>query len=200
MAAGRVARRAPGTGTHVLLDRLLLDAGLDPDALRGPEVGSHLEVALAVAGRDRQRRTGRALRGRRAGREPALRADHVGEYYDLVLTEAALDAAARSSPRCAARRCGAPSRHSGRGTRHGQVRRGGRTWTGKRPTSTTGLDRDGLAGRCREVGRRRGRACGHDCELLACVAAGEFESFSRRRWRSTYAVVECRPTLVFNAV
>ena len=39
----------PGTGTRVLLDRLLLDAGHDPDALRGPEFGSHLEVALAVA-------------------------------------------------------------------------------------------------------------------------------------------------------
>ncbi|MDT7581638.1 MAG: putative molybdopterin biosynthesis protein, partial [Pseudonocardiales bacterium] len=49
LAGRRVARRAPGTGTRVLLDRLLLDAGLDPDALRGPEFGSHLEVALAVA-------------------------------------------------------------------------------------------------------------------------------------------------------
>lgn len=45
----RVALRAPGTGTRVLLDRLLRQAGLDPDALRGPVVGTHLEVALAVA-------------------------------------------------------------------------------------------------------------------------------------------------------
>ena len=45
----RIARRRPGTGTRVLLDRLLLDDGHDPDTLRGPELGSHLEVALAVA-------------------------------------------------------------------------------------------------------------------------------------------------------
>ena len=45
----RVALRAPGTGTRVLLDRLVQRAGLDPDALRGPVVGTHLEVALCVA-------------------------------------------------------------------------------------------------------------------------------------------------------
>ncbi|GLW08739.1 hypothetical protein Misp01_38690 [Microtetraspora sp. NBRC 13810] len=45
----RVSVRRPGTGTRILLDRLLLAAGRDPDGLRGPEVGNHLEVALAVA-------------------------------------------------------------------------------------------------------------------------------------------------------
>jgi len=45
----RLAVRRPGTGTRVLLDRLLLDSGQDPDALRGPEFGTHVEVALAVA-------------------------------------------------------------------------------------------------------------------------------------------------------
>jgi molybdate-binding protein len=45
----RVARRPHGTGTRALLDRLVLDAGLDPDALAGPEVELHLDVALAVA-------------------------------------------------------------------------------------------------------------------------------------------------------
>lgn len=45
----RVATRAPGTGTRVLLDRLLRSAGADPDALRGPQLTTHLEVALAVA-------------------------------------------------------------------------------------------------------------------------------------------------------
>jgi molybdate-binding protein len=45
----RVARRPPGTGTRTLLDRLALDAGLDPEALAGPEVDLHLDVALAVA-------------------------------------------------------------------------------------------------------------------------------------------------------
>jgi molybdate-binding protein len=45
----RMALRGPGTGTRVLLDRLAADAGLDPDELRGPRLGTHLEVALAVA-------------------------------------------------------------------------------------------------------------------------------------------------------
>jgi putative molybdopterin biosynthesis protein len=45
----RVAGRAPGTGTRVLTDRLLRAAGADPDAVRGPQFGTHLEVALAVA-------------------------------------------------------------------------------------------------------------------------------------------------------
>jgi molybdate-binding protein len=48
--AGRlVARREPGAGTRVLLDQLLLAAGTDPHGVAGPELGSHLEVALAVA-------------------------------------------------------------------------------------------------------------------------------------------------------
>jgi molybdate-binding protein len=45
----RVARRPTGTGTRTLLDRLLLDAGIDPDAISGPTVELHLDVALAVA-------------------------------------------------------------------------------------------------------------------------------------------------------
>jgi putative molybdopterin biosynthesis protein len=45
----RVARRPTGTGTRTLLDRLLLEAGLDPDAIAGPAVELHLDVALAVA-------------------------------------------------------------------------------------------------------------------------------------------------------
>ncbi|TYB64338.1 GntR family transcriptional regulator [Nonomuraea sp. PA05] len=49
LADRRVSARRPGTGTRILLDRLLLAAGLDPDGLRGPQVGSHLEAALAVA-------------------------------------------------------------------------------------------------------------------------------------------------------
>jgi len=91
MAAGRVARRAPGTGTHVLLDRLLLDAGLDPDALRGPEVGSHLEVALAVAAGIVD--SGLGVRSAAAALDLRF-VPITWEYYDLVLSEAALDAAA----------------------------------------------------------------------------------------------------------
>jgi molybdate-binding protein len=45
----RVARRPTGTGTRTLLDRLLLEAGMDPDAIAGPAVELHLDVALAVA-------------------------------------------------------------------------------------------------------------------------------------------------------
>jgi putative molybdopterin biosynthesis protein len=45
----RVARRPTGTGTRTLLDRLLIESGLDPDAISGPTVELHLDVALAVA-------------------------------------------------------------------------------------------------------------------------------------------------------
>jgi molybdate-binding protein len=48
-AGVRVARRPTGTGTRTLLDRLVLEAGLDPDAIAGPVVELHLDVALAVA-------------------------------------------------------------------------------------------------------------------------------------------------------
>jgi molybdate-binding protein len=44
-----VALRGTGTGTRVLVDRLLREAGADPAGLRGPEVPTHLEAALAVA-------------------------------------------------------------------------------------------------------------------------------------------------------
>lgn len=44
-----VAKREFGTGTRVLLDRLLADAHILPTVVLGPVAGSHLEVALAVA-------------------------------------------------------------------------------------------------------------------------------------------------------
>lgn len=91
LIALRVARRRPGTGTQVLLDRLLLATGHDPDALRGPETGSHLEVALAVA-------SGIAdagLGARSAAQDLDLAfVPLVTEDYDIVLGAAALDAAA----------------------------------------------------------------------------------------------------------
>jgi molybdate-binding protein len=49
LSALRVARRPSGTGTRTLLDRILLAAGVDPDAISGPTVELHLDVALAVA-------------------------------------------------------------------------------------------------------------------------------------------------------
>jgi len=49
LAALRVVRRPAGTGTRTLLDRLLLDAGIEPESIAGPTVELHLDVALAVA-------------------------------------------------------------------------------------------------------------------------------------------------------
>jgi molybdate-binding protein len=43
------ARRRPGTGTRLLAERLARAGGADPDAIAGPELASHLDVALAVA-------------------------------------------------------------------------------------------------------------------------------------------------------
>jgi molybdate-binding protein len=48
-ARWRFARRQFGTGTRALLDRLLAEAGVPEDSVRGPEVATHLEVAMAVA-------------------------------------------------------------------------------------------------------------------------------------------------------
>jgi molybdate-binding protein len=44
-----VALRPPGTGTRVLLQRLLRHHGLDPATIGGPEAATHLDVALTVA-------------------------------------------------------------------------------------------------------------------------------------------------------
>jgi putative molybdopterin biosynthesis protein len=45
----RLARRPYGTGTRVLLDRLLTEAGIPPASVTGPEAATHLEVAMAIA-------------------------------------------------------------------------------------------------------------------------------------------------------
>ncbi|MQA14260.1 MAG: GntR family transcriptional regulator [Pseudonocardiaceae bacterium] len=87
----RLALREPGSGTRVLLDRSLSDAGIDPDAVCGPVAGSHLEVALAVACG-----TAEAGLGVRAA---ALSLDLefvpvAWEHFDLVLAAEALGAAA----------------------------------------------------------------------------------------------------------
>lgn len=87
----RVAKRSPGTGTRVLLDHALTAAGLESGHVAGPEFGSHLEVALAVA-------VGAADVGL-AVRSVATDLDLdflpvAWEDYDLILAAEALDAAA----------------------------------------------------------------------------------------------------------
>ena len=49
LRALRIARRQYGAGTRVLLDRLLAEAGIAPASVTGPELTSHLEVAMSVA-------------------------------------------------------------------------------------------------------------------------------------------------------
>ena len=87
----RVAKRSPGTGTRVLLDHALTSAGLEPDEVAGPEFGSHLEVALAVAAGAVD--TGLAVRAAAA----ELDLDFLAvawEDFDLILDAELLDAAA----------------------------------------------------------------------------------------------------------
>jgi len=44
-----VALRPPGTGTRVLLERLLRQQGLNPATISGPTAATHMDVALTVA-------------------------------------------------------------------------------------------------------------------------------------------------------
>jgi molybdate-binding protein len=86
----RVARRQFGTGTRVLLDRLLADAGIAPASVAGPEAASHLEVAMAIA-------AGQADAGlgvRAAATTLDLGFTHLTwEAFDIVLSRDALPAA-----------------------------------------------------------------------------------------------------------
>ena len=87
----RLVRRSEGTGTRVLLDRMLIDAGIEPDDVRGPDARSHLEVSLAIASG-----VADAGMGLRAGAE-ALDLDFLPitwERYELVTTVDALGGAA----------------------------------------------------------------------------------------------------------
>jgi putative molybdopterin biosynthesis protein len=86
----RVAKREFGAGTRVLLDRVLIDAGIAPHAVPGPESASHLEVALAIASGVAD--AGLGLRAAAA----ALDLDFiplVWEQYDIALPADALGAA-----------------------------------------------------------------------------------------------------------
>lgn len=86
----RVAKREFGAGTRVLLDRMLIDAGIQPHSVPGPESDSHLEVALAVASGVAD--AGLGVRAAAA----ALDLDFVPlvwERYDIALAADALGAA-----------------------------------------------------------------------------------------------------------
>jgi len=91
LARVTTASRAPGTGTRALVDRLLREHGVAPEAMRGPELGSHLDVALAVAAG--QADAGVAVRGAAT----TLGLDFVPlawEPFDLALPAAELGRAA----------------------------------------------------------------------------------------------------------
>jgi molybdate-binding protein len=91
LAGLRVAKRRQGTGTRVLLDRLLRAAGRDPDAVRGPETDSHLETALSVASGV----VDAGLGVRSVARDLDLDfVPLVSEQYDVVLPGDAVDSAA----------------------------------------------------------------------------------------------------------
>lgn len=85
----RMARRRLGTGTRVLLDHLLAQAGITPKQIQGPEAGSHLEVAMTIA-------TGQADVGLGArAAATAMGLDFLPlawEEFDLILSGAMLDA------------------------------------------------------------------------------------------------------------
>jgi molybdate-binding protein len=86
----RIAKREQGAGTRVLLDQVLLDAGIAPEDVAGPTFNSHLEVALAVAAGIAD--AGIALRAAAVD----LDLDFIPiawERYDLVLPADALGAA-----------------------------------------------------------------------------------------------------------
>ncbi|GAA0895856.1 hypothetical protein GCM10009559_53040 [Pseudonocardia zijingensis] len=85
----RVARREPGSGTRVLLDQLVHEAGATPGPLSA-DYGSHFEIALAVAAGAAD--VGLGVRAAAAD----LELDFVPltwESYDVVLPESALGAA-----------------------------------------------------------------------------------------------------------
>jgi molybdate-binding protein len=87
----RVAKREHGAGTRVLLDRLLAGAGIPPDNVPGPELGSHLEIALAVASGITD--AGVGVRAAAADLDLEF-VSLTWEHYDIVLGAAALPAAA----------------------------------------------------------------------------------------------------------
>ena len=86
----RIARRPLGTGTRVLKDRLLADAGIPPESVSGPDAGSHLEVAMAIA--SGQADTGLGARAAATAMDLTF-VPVTWEDFDIVLPGEALPAA-----------------------------------------------------------------------------------------------------------
>jgi molybdate-binding protein len=86
----RIARRRFGTGTRILLDRLLTQSGVSPEEVTGPEASSHLEVAMTVA--TGQADTGLGVRAAAAALELEF-TPAVWEDFDLILSGAMMPAA-----------------------------------------------------------------------------------------------------------
>jgi molybdate-binding protein len=90
LRALRVARRPYGTGTRVLLDQLLADAGIAPASVTGPDAGSHLEVAMTIA--SGQADAGLAVRAAATALDLGF-VPVTWEEFDIVLGGEALPAA-----------------------------------------------------------------------------------------------------------
>jgi molybdate-binding protein len=90
LRALRIARRQFGTGTRVLLDRLLTEAGIAPASVTGPEAASHLEVAMSVA--SGQADTGLGVRAAATALDLSF-VPVTWEDFDIVLSGDALAAA-----------------------------------------------------------------------------------------------------------
>jgi putative molybdopterin biosynthesis protein len=90
LRARRIARRGFGTGTRVLLDRLLAEAGIAPGSVTGPEAASHLEVAMSVA--SGQADTGLGVRAAATALDLGF-IPVIWEDFDIVLSSDALPAA-----------------------------------------------------------------------------------------------------------
>jgi molybdate-binding protein len=90
LRALRIARRPFGTGTRVLLDRLLTEAGIAPASVTGPGAASHLEVAMSVA--SGQADTGLGVRAAATALDLGF-VPVVWEDFDIVLSGDTLPAA-----------------------------------------------------------------------------------------------------------
>jgi molybdate-binding protein len=86
----QIARRPFGTGTRVLLDRLLTQAGIAPASVTGPDAASHLEVAMSVA--SGQADTGLAVRAAATAFDLGF-VSVAWEDFDIVLSGDTLPAA-----------------------------------------------------------------------------------------------------------